>query len=71
MAPTMPAERVGAALQLAIAQRHPAPRLIVHSDRGSQYTSALHQAQLARQGLVCSMGRKGNCWDNAVMERFS
>ena len=70
MAPTMHAELVCAALQLAIAQRRPAPGLIVHSDRGSQYASALHQALLVRHGLVGSMSRKGNCWDNAVMERF-
>ena len=70
MAPTMHAELVCAALQLAIAQRQPAPGLIVHSDRGSQYASALHQALLARHGLVGSMSRKANCWDNAVMERF-
>jgi putative transposase len=70
MAPTMHAELVCAALQLAIAQRRPAPGLIIHSDRGSQYASALHQALLARHALVGSMSRKGNCWDNAVMERF-
>ena len=70
MAPTMHAELVCAALQLAIAQRQPEPGLIVHSDRGSQYASALHQALLARHSLVGSMSRKGNCWDNAVMERF-
>ncbi|MBT9511930.1 MAG: DDE-type integrase/transposase/recombinase [Acidovorax sp.] len=45
-------------------------RLIAHSDRGSQYTSALHQTLLARHSLVCSMSRKGNCWNNAVMERL-
>jgi putative transposase len=70
MAPSMHAELVCAALQLAIAQRQPAPGLIIHSDRGSQYASALHQSLLARHGLVGSMSRKGNCWDNAVMERF-
>ena len=70
MAPSMHAELVCAALQLAIAQRQPAPGLIVHSDRGSQYASALHQALLSRHSLVGSMSRKGNCWDNAVMERF-
>lgn len=70
MAPSMHAELVCAALQLAIAQRQPPPGLIVHSDRGSQYASALHQALLARHDLVGSMSRKGNCWDNAVMERF-
>jgi transposase InsO family protein len=70
MAPTLHAELVCTALQLAIAQRQPAPGLIVHSDRGSQYASALHQALLARHGLVGSMSRKGNCWDNAVAESF-
>jgi transposase InsO family protein len=70
MAPNMPAELVCAALQMAITQRQPPPGLIVHSDRGSQYASAAHQTLLARHGLQASMSRKGNCWDNAVMERF-
>ena len=63
MAPDMQATLVCQALQLAIVQRRPAPGLIVHSDRGSQYASAAHQALLARHGLVGSMSRKGNCWD--------
>ena len=66
----MPAALVCAALQMAIVQRNPAVGLIVHSDRGTQYASAEHQALLAKHGLVGSMSRKGNCWDNAVMERF-
>ena len=70
MAPGMPATLVCAALQMAIVQGHPAPGLIVHSDRGTQYASSLHQALLSQHGLVGSMSRKGNCWDNAVMERF-
>ena len=70
MAPSMPAELVCSALQMAIAQRQPPAGLIVHSDRGSQYASEAHQALLARHGLHSSMSRKGNCWDNAVMERF-
>jgi putative transposase len=70
MAPDMPAQLVCAALQMAIAARNPEPGLIVHSDRGSQYASAMHQAVLAKHQLVGSMSRKGNCWDNAVMERF-
>ncbi len=65
----MPAQLVCAALQMAIAARNPPPGLIVHSDRGSQYASALHQAVLIKNQLVASMSRKGNCWDNAVMER--
>lgn len=70
MAPTMPASLVCTALQIAIAQRQPAPGLIVHSDRGSQYASTDYQTLLRHHDLVCSMSRKGNCWDNAVMERF-
>ena len=70
MAAAMPAALVCAALQMAIVQRNPAPGLIVHSDRGTQYASAEHQALLAKHGLKGSMSRKGNCWDNAVMERF-
>ena len=63
MAPDMQATLVCQALQLAIVQRRPAPGLIVHSDRGSQYASALHQKLLTQHGLVGSMSRKGNCWD--------
>jgi transposase InsO family protein len=70
MSRAMPAALVCAALQMAIVQRNPAPGLIVHSDRGTQYASAEHRALLAKHGLVGSMSRKGNCWDNAVMERF-
>ena len=67
---SMPSGLVCAALQIAIVQRNPAPGLIVHSDRGTQYASSEHQALLKKHGLVGSMSRKGNCWDNAVMERF-
>ncbi|MBV6325734.1 IS3 family transposase [Duganella violaceipulchra] len=70
MAPSMPAKLVCDALNMAIQQRQPAPGLIVHSDRGSQYASELYQDLLSRHGFVCSMSRKGNCWDNAVAERF-
>ncbi len=70
MAPSMPAKLVCDALNMANQQRRPAPGLIVHSDRGSQYASELYQDLLAEHGFVCSMGRKGNCWDNAVAERF-
>ena len=51
-------------------QRNPAPGMVVHSDRGTQYASSLHQALLTQHGLLGSMSRKGNCWDNAVMGRF-
>ena len=70
VANAMPAGLVCAALQMAIIQRNPAPGLIVHSDRGTQYASGEYQTLLAKHGLVGSMSRKGNCWDNAVMERF-
>ena len=70
MAPSMPASLVCAALQMALAHRQPAAGLMVHSDRGSQYASAQYQSLLTRHGVCCSMSRKGNCWDNAVMERF-
>lgn len=70
MAPAMPAQLVCDALQMAIVSRRPSKGLIVHSDRGSQYASADHAKLLQRHGLVASMSRKGNCWDNAVMERF-
>lgn len=70
MAPSMPAKLVCDALTMAINQRCPAPGLIVHSDRGSQYASELYQDLLKKHGFVCSMSRKGNCWDNSVVERF-
>ncbi len=70
MAPSMPAALVVSALEMALQQRRPAPGLVLHSDRGSQYASAEYQAVLARHSIVCSMSRKGDCWDNAVAERF-
>ena len=70
MAPDMRATLVCQALQLAIAQCQPAHGLIVYSERGSQYASDSHRALLIKYGLVGSMSRKGNCWDNLVMQRF-
>jgi len=70
MAPSMPAQLVCEALSMAITSRRPKPGLLVHSDRGSQYASELHMGLLHSHGLVSSMSRKGNCWDNAVMEAF-
>lgn len=70
MAPSMPTELVAAALRMAVQQRKPPPGLLLHSDRGSQYASLEYRALLDRHGIVCSMSRRGNCWDNAVMERF-
>ena len=48
----------------------PPPGLIHHSDRGSQYASRPFQDKLTEHGMVCSMSRKGNCWDNAPSESF-
>ena len=45
--------------------------MIAHSDRGVQYASLAFQEELKRYGLRCSMSRKGNCWDNAVVESFN
>jgi len=70
IAPTMPTALVAAALTMALQQRRPDVGLLLHSDRGSQYASREYQALLSRNGIRCSMSRKGNCWDNAVMERF-
>jgi putative transposase len=57
-------------LEMAIAQRRPAPGLVVHSDRGSQFASAAYRQALAAHGCVASMSRKGNCYDNAYVESF-
>ncbi|MCZ3115007.1 DDE-type integrase/transposase/recombinase, partial [Acinetobacter baumannii] len=70
MAAAMPSTLVVRALQVAIAHRKPGPGLVVHSVRGSQYASDEYQSLLARHGMVCSMSRLGDCWDNAVAERF-
>lgn len=69
MAPNMPAELVCAALRIAIQQRQPAPGLIVHFDCGSQYASDQYEALLAKHGFVCSMSRKGNCWERQCRRR--
>jgi putative transposase len=58
------------ALRRAVAQRQPAPGLIHHSDRGTQYTSRTFQEALDSVQATPSMSRKGNCWDNAVAESF-
>jgi len=58
------------ALNMAIKQRKPSWGLLLHSDRGSQYASYFYQVLLGKRGILCSMSRKGNCWDNAVMESF-
>lgn len=58
------------ALQSAIDSRMPAPGLIVHSDRGKEYYAGEYQQLLRTHGFICSMSRRGDCYDNAVMESF-
>jgi len=58
------------ALNMAIKQRKPSWGLLLYSDRGNQYASYCYQVLLKRNGMLCSMSRKGNCWDNVVMESF-
>ena len=58
------------ALHMAAQRRRPPPGLLHHSDRGSQYASADYQEALAQYGMVCSMSRKGCCYDNAPMESW-
>lgn len=67
---TMTQALVIRALMMAINLRRPEAGLIHHSDRGSQYAGEAYQTLLAQHGIIVSMSRKGNCWDNAVMERF-
>jgi putative transposase len=61
---------VSKALDRALDKRKPGRGLLLHSDRGSQYTSREYQMKLWRNGIIGSMSRKGNCWDNAPMESF-
>ena len=68
--PRMTADIVTDALTMAWFRRRPAPGLIHHSDRGSQYASHAFQNKLTEYGMICSMSRKGNCWDNAPTESF-
>lgn len=58
------------ALNMAIAQRCPNGKVLVHSDQGSQYTAFKYRDTLKNNGMVCSMSRKGECHDNAVAESF-
>ena len=58
------------ALRMALTHRKPAGELLHHSDRGVQYASDAYQALLAAHGIEPSMSRKGNCWDNAVVESY-
>ena len=58
------------ALEMAIRHRKPKQPVLVHSDQGVQYGSEAYRSLLAKYGMIQSMSRKGNCWDNAVAESF-
>ncbi len=66
----MKTEIVSPALKQAIGRTGAKEGLIVHSDRGVQYASKEYQKLLEKLGFICSMSRKGNCYDNAPMESF-
>jgi transposase InsO family protein len=70
MADHLRAELCCDALEMALLQRQPAAGLLHHSDRGVQYACDSYQRLLSQQGIQASMSRKGNCYDNAVMESF-
>lgn len=67
---SMKATLVNDALLMALWKRKPARGLLWHSDRGSQYASNSHREILKQHGIIQSMSRKGNCWDNSVSESF-
>ena len=68
--PHMTADIVTDALTMAWFRKKPAAGLMHHSDRGSQYASHAFQEKLKEYGMICSMSRKGNCWDNAPTESW-
>jgi transposase InsO family protein len=70
MSTRLQAELVNRALMMAITQRQPAPGLLMHTDRGSQYVADSYQKILHDYAIEPSMSRKANCWDNAVAESF-
>ena len=70
MADNMRTELVETALVAALGARDPSSDLLHHSDRGSQYASASYREKLAKHGIAVSMSRRGDCYDNAVVESF-
>jgi len=70
MGERMTKELVITALENAYLRSGRVPGVLIHSDRGSQYCSKEYQKNLKQYGYICSMSRKGNCWDNAPMEAF-
>lgn len=67
---TMKVSLVNDALNMALKHRTPKNGLVWHTDRGSQYASYEHRDLLKQYGIIQSMSRKGNCWDNSVAESF-
>jgi putative transposase len=70
MSASMTAQLVADALLMAVWRCGKPDALLHHSDQGSQYTSEQFQRLMADSGIVCSMSRSGNVWDNAAMESF-
>jgi putative transposase len=70
MGPRLTVDLAERALTMALAIRVPTAGLLHHSDRGSQYAATSYQRLLDESGLIPSMSRKGNCWDNACVESF-
>ena len=70
MAERLTTPLVSDAARMALQWRNPPRGVLHHSDRGSQYASDDYQELLTKNGMLCSMSRKGNCWDNAPTERF-
>ena len=70
MSAGMTAQLVADALLMAVWRRGKPHELLHHSDQGSQYTSEQFQRLMVDSGIVCSMSRSGNVWDNAAMESF-
>jgi len=70
MSASMTSQLVADALLMAVWRRGKPDALMHHSDRGSQYVSEQFQRLMADSGIVCSMSRSGNVWDNAAMESF-
>ena len=67
---TMKVSLVNDALNMAMIHRKPSKGLIWHTDRGSQYASYSHKDLLQKYNIIQSMSRRGNCWDNSVVESF-
>ena len=71
MSERMTSQLVIDALQMAIWRRKKPQGVIIHSDRGSQYCSHDYQKLLAKNGFICSMSKRGDCYDNACMESWN